>query len=181
MKHIQLFIIALFCFAGALNAQSFYSEDGKVRFLSKVQLHAFEGTSQNLVGLINLDESIIDFYLDLTTLNTGNGKRDKGMNLSLETSEFPIAEFYGTLTTQFDVENTEPQVAVAKGDFKIHGVSKEVEIEGTLQLTDAGLILKAAWVLKLSDYEIVPPRLLLLKVDENQKISLETLLRASEV
>ena len=179
MKQLLL-IVGFLAITNITTAQSYYAENGDVVFLSKVPLHTFEGTSSNLVGLINLDESIIDFYLDLETLDTGNGKRDKDMKLTLETDEYPFAEFYGTLSSPFDVNNSEPQPAIAKGDFKIHGETQEVEIEGTLQITEEGLLLKAGWILKLDDYKIVPPRLLIIKVDENQEINIEILLTPYE-
>lgn len=180
MRHLLLLIVGLFLFSNTSAAQSFYAENGDVVFLSKVPLHDFEGTSKNLVGLINLEENVLDFYLDLETLDTGNGKRDKDMKLTLETEDYPFAEFYGTLSSSFDVNNPEPQIATAKGDFKIHGESQEVEIEGTLQMTDEGLLLKASWILNLEDYKIKPPRLLIVKVDENQEIDIEILLTPYE-
>ncbi len=180
MRQILLLILGVLLTSTTATAQSFYAENGEAVFLSKVPLHDFEGSSQSLVGLIDLEEKIIDFYLDLETLDTGNGKRDKDMRLTLETDEYPFAEFYGSLTTPFDPENTEPQLAIAKGDFKIHGETKEVEIEGTLQKTNEGLLLKASWILNLEDYKIKPPRLLIIKVDENQEIDIEILLTPYE-
>ena len=180
MRHILLLITGFLVFNSSTYAQTFYAENADVVYLSKVPLHDFEGSSSNLVGMINLDESVLDFYLDLETLDTGNGKRDKDMKLTLETDEYPFAEFYGTLASPFDINNPEPQVAIAKGDFKIHGESKEVEIEGTLQKTNEGLLLKASWILNLDDYKIKPPRLLIVKVDENQEIDIEILLTPYE-
>jgi polyisoprenoid-binding protein YceI len=180
MRHLILVIAGFLVFNGTISAQIFYAENGDVVFLSKVPLHDFEGSSSNLVGMINLNENVLDFYLDLETLDTGNGKRDKDMKLTLETDEYPFAEFYGTLASTFDINNPEPQVAIAKGDFKIHGEMQEVEIEGTLQKTDQGLLLKAAWILNLDDYKIKPPRLLIVKVDENQEIEIEILLTPYE-
>ncbi|MCR9132113.1 MAG: YceI family protein [bacterium] len=175
MKNILL--ITLFAvLQTTVSAQTFYAEDGKAVFLSKVPLHSFEGSSENLVGMINLDENILDFYLDLETLDTGNGKRDRDMRLTLNTEEYPFAEFYGTLSSPFDINNPEPQPATAKGTFKIHGNQQEVEIEGTLQPTEDGLLLKASWILNLTDYDIEPPKLLIIKVDENQEINIEMLL-----
>jgi polyisoprenoid-binding protein YceI len=67
-----------------------------------------------------------------------------------------------------------------KGDFKIHGVSREVEIEGTLQKKPDGILLKANWVLLLEDYDIIPPKLLFVKVDQEQKIEIEALLKPTD-
>lgn len=176
MRFLSITFLAVLAFSISASAQKYYSEDGNVVFKSKVPLHNFEGSSQNLVGLINLDEAILDFYLDLETLDTGNGKRDKDMRSTLKTDDYPFAEFYGILDSSFDINNPDPQPATAKGTFQIHGEKQEVEIEGTLQLTEDGLLLKAGWILNLDDYKIKPPRLLLIKVDEKQEIEIETLL-----
>ena len=160
-----------------LNAQSFYTESGTAEFTSKVPLHTFTGTSENLVGMIDLEKKIIDFYLDLTTLDTGNGKRDKDMRITLETDKYPFAEFYGQLTSTFDLDSDDEQSVVVSGTFKIHGKQQEISVEGTLQKIGDDLKLKADWILNLNDYEIVPPKLLIIKVDEEQEIEIEALLK----
>ncbi|GAB5408916.1 MAG: hypothetical protein BalsKO_12810 [Balneolaceae bacterium] len=159
-----------------VEAQTFYTETGSTKFTSSVPLHDFSGTSENLVGQINLEEKTVDFYIDLETLDTGNAKRDKDMLLTLETKKHPFAEFFGKLTSDFDLTSSAPQEVVVNGLFKIHGEEKEVEVTGTLTKTDSGLELNAAWVLLLEDYNIVPPKLLFIKVDQEQKIEINALL-----
>ncbi|NNE36588.1 MAG: YceI family protein [Rhodothermales bacterium] len=157
--------------------QAFAAERGHVEFRSSVPLHSFSGRSDHLTGRISLADSTVDFYVDLTTLKTGNGKRDKDMRKTLKTKEYPFAEFFGTLTTPFDSLDTEPQRALVRGIFKIHGIERELEVAGTLQLTGDELRLNAAWELSLADYEIKPPRLLIIKVADTQRVSIETELK----
>ena len=175
MKTITLFASLLLLSTTTL-AQTFFSEEGKAIFTSSVPLHSFDGKSENLTGMINLTDNVVDFYLDLETLDTGNGKRDKDMLITLETDEYPFAEFYGSLLVPFDYANKSMQNVTVKGDFKIHGVTKEVEISGTLQPVSEGLLLKAAWILNMEDYKIEPPKLLIMQVDEEQAIKIEMLL-----
>lgn len=156
--------------------QTYMSENGKAEFTSSVPLHTFTGTSNNLTGQIKLDDNMVDFYLDLTTLETGNSKRDKDMRKTLNTDEHPFAEFLGTLSTPLDPAASGPQPVTVTGAFKINGVSKNVEIIGTITSTSAGLQIDAAWDLNLEDYDIVPPKLLIVKVDEIQKIRIMTTL-----
>lgn len=176
MKHsILLFLLSL-CITN-LQAQSFYSETGTAEFTSSVPLHTFTGTSSNLTGMIKTDERTVDFFLDLETLETGNAKRDKDMLITLETDEYPFAEFFGEITTPFDPNalNEEQNVKV-KGNFKIHGVEREIEVTGSITVTDQGLKVKANWVLNLEDFKIEPPSLLIIKVDKQQKIAVDILL-----
>lgn len=157
-------------------AQTFRTERGHVQFTSRVPLHTFSGTSDHLVGLVNLADSTLDFYVDLSTLKTGNAKRDKDMRKTLGTDSHPFGEFVGRLVSAFDTASTEPQQAVARGTFTIHGVSREIEVGGTLQFVNGTLLLETSWTLRLDDYDITPPRLLIIKVDEQQEINARAVL-----
>jgi polyisoprenoid-binding protein YceI len=162
------------------NAQSYFTEKGTAIFHSKVPLHTFSGTSERLTGLINLEDGTVDFYLDLETLDTGNAKRDKDMLLTLETDSYPFGEFYGTLKSDFDAQLMEAQEVAVEGTFKIHGKEQKVVITGTLTPAENTLVLSAGWILKLADYEIEPPSLLFIKVDQEQEIEINAVLTLKE-
>lgn len=164
----------------ALSAQTFYSEAGHAEFTSRVPLHTFTGESDRLVGQVNLADSTVDFYLDLATLETGIGKRDKDMRTTLDTDQYPFAEFFGKLVSPFDSTATSEQPARVEGQFKIHGVSRMVDIAGTVHMTPDGLRIRADWKLNLVDYDIVPPRLLIVKVDEVQEIRIDAMLTETQ-
>ena len=161
-------------------SQSYFTDSGTAVFHSKVPLHTFSGSSENLTGLIDLENGTVDFYLDLETLDTGNGKRDKDMKLTLETEKFPFGEFFGKLTSDFDPALTEAQDVTVEGVFKIHGKEQNVKINGQLTPNGDQLILTAGWILKLKDYDIEPPSLLFIKVDQEQEIELNATLTIKE-
>ncbi|MEX0608287.1 MAG: YceI family protein [Balneolaceae bacterium] len=177
MRLSNTLLLSMLLCVGTLNAQTFQTESGTAVFHSQVPLHSFSGTSDHLIGMINLDDNSVDFYLDLETLETGIGKRDRDMRETLETEEFPFAEFFGELTSEFDINSDAEQPVTASGKFTIHGVENDIEVEGTLQKTNEGLLLKADWILLLKDYDIEPPSLLFVKVDQEQKIEIEALLK----
>lgn len=182
MKKLTFLLITLFLTTTSitLKAQTFMTETGTATFTSSVPLHTFSGTSNYLTGQIDLENNIVDFYIDLTTLDTGIEKRDRDMLETLETDKFPFAEFYGELKSNFDPESSEAQDVTVKGTFKIHGVENESSYTGTLQMTPEGLSLKASWILLLDAYDIVPPKLLFVKVDQEQKVEIEALLKPLE-
>jgi polyisoprenoid-binding protein YceI len=172
---VLLIAVALFGITLSAQGQAYVTESGRAEFDSRVPLHSFTGTSDVLVGRIALADSTVDFYLDLETLDTGIGKRDKDMKKTLETDEYPFAEFFGKLVSPFDPAGGS-QAAVVRGTFTIHGHSKELEVAGTLEPTEGGLKLDAAWELNLDDYEIKPPKLLIMKVDPVQQMRISALL-----
>lgn len=164
----------------AASAQTFITREGTATFTSSVPLHEFTGTSDHLNGMISTVDATVDFFLDLATLDTGNKKRDKDMRRTLEVEEFPFAEFTGTLTSPLDLSQETPQPATVRGEFTLHGITREVEISGTLTPRGEALELAASWTLNLEDYRIEPPRLLVIKVDPEQDIEIRALLHTQD-
>ena len=178
LKRWSAIPLALYLFLPTLVvAQNYYAENGTVNFTSSVPLYEFTGTSNQLTGRINLADSTVDFYVDLETLDSGIKKRDKDMRLTLETSKYPFAEFYGKLLDPVDLANTNPQSVRSLGVFSIHGVSKELEVEGEITAKKSTLHLQAQWEIRLEDFDIVPPSLLIVKVDQVQKVSIDIYLQ----
>jgi len=164
----------------SLKSQSFITESGHAEFTSSVPLHSFTGTSDHLNGLIDFDENLVDFYIDLQTLDTGNGKRDRDMYSTLNVEEHPFAEFTGTLSSSYDPDSDDEQQVTVSGEFSIHGVTQPLEVDGTIQKTGNELQLQASWILNLHDYEIEPPGILFYRVDEEIEIKIEAVLLQQE-
>ena len=170
-------VMALACImaiaAGPAQGQVYFSDTGRVEFLSNVPLHSFTGESEHLTGRLDLVENTVDFFVDLNTLDTGNGKRDKDMRTTLETDEFPFAEFFGSFVSAPDPDGPVSQDVEVEGDFTIHGVTRFIRVPGTVTFSTEGVRVQASWTLQLDDYDIEPPRLLIFKVDEEQAISID--------
>lgn len=178
-KRAAILIIFLLI-SSSVNAQSFMTEEGDVEFTSSVPLHTFTGTSSQLKGLIDFDENLVDFYIDLQTLDTGNGRRDRDMYSTLNVEDHPFAEFTGKLTSDFDQDSDSAQKVTVEGDFTVHGVTREISVDGELSLNGDVLKLSAGWVINITDYNIEPPGILFYKVDEEMDIKIEAELQKTE-
>ncbi|MDX1673115.1 MAG: YceI family protein [Balneolaceae bacterium] len=180
-NHLAL-VFFLFLLAGTSTTfgQVYQTENGHVEFHSEVPLHSFTGESDKLVGRISLADSTVDFYVDMYTIDTGVSKRNKDMRETLNVEKYPFAEFFGKLVTPFDPNNEGKQPATVEGEFSVHGVTNKVTVEGTLEMTDSGLRVQAAWTLNIEEYDIEPPGILFYRVDENQDIEIDALLKPTE-
>ncbi|NBC27784.1 MAG: YceI family protein [Bacteroidetes bacterium] len=164
--------------AVAANAQTYVADDGYVEFVSTAPLLEFKGKSNHLTGMIDLEENLVDFYVDLTTLDTGINLRNNHMRDSyLETDDYPFAEFTGSLVSPYDPQKGGKQEVVAAGKFKIHGVEREIEIPGMLEKTADGLHLKASWTLLLEDYDIRRPQVVFYELAQEQDVSISITLK----
>lgn len=184
-RPLQLVILSslflVICFQPQqLWGQAYMTKSGHAEFDSSVPLHSFTGKSDHLVGKINLDDSTVDFYLDVNTLETGISKRDKDMLETLEAEEYPFAEFFGKLKSPFDPDKEGAQKVTVDGEFTVHGVTKEISVEGTLENLSEGLQLDAAWTLNMENYNIEPPGILFYRVSEEIDIRINALLKPTE-
>ena len=171
-KFLMLALIQL------VHAQEYLTDKGKVLFISKAPLSEFTGESSKLQGLIDLDKNLLDFYIDLNTLKTGIGLRDRHMRENyLHTKKFPFAEFTGKIQAIPDLVINTEQPVLAKGKFKIHGVEREIEVPGTLKKNANGsLSLKAEFKVLLSDHDIAIPRVMFYELAEEQVVKIDAVL-----
>lgn len=174
---IRLLLSVFLLLTFTVKGQEFRTESGKVIFLSQAPLSEFTGESKSLKGLIDFEKNLVDFYLDLNTLNTGISLRDKHMRENyLETEKFPFAEFTGKFESLPKLSAAPEKVKVI-GKFKIHGVEREVAVIGLLtQRSNGSLELKADWIIRLDDYKIDLPKLVFYELAAEQKISIDALL-----
>lgn len=172
-KITLLHIILILSWPCSLSAQQYQSDDGYAEFQSEVPLHSFTGKSNHLTGLIDFDQDLVDFYLDLSTLKTGNSRRDRDMLSVLNADKFPFAEFTGSIISEFDLHSEDKQPVTVEGDFTLNGITVRRSIDGTIEVRDESLLVETSWVLDITDHQIEPPGILFYRVRDEMDISIE--------
>ncbi len=159
-------------------SEVFTTRNGYVDFTGDMIgcLGVFAGDSRRLGGSVNLRTGTFEFHLYLKTLSTGIPDRDSGLQTALNLEKHPFAEFTGTFYPAFDLYSTSEQHVTAAGAFNLNGVTHQLEIPATLQAGQNGIILRAEWILDISDFGIQPPAFLSVTVSSEQEIRLEATL-----
>lgn len=162
--------------------QVFMTEKGSVEFLSKAPLNEFVGKSANLNGLVDLGKNLLDFFVDLNTLDTGIGLRDRHMRENyLETKKYPYAEFTGKINALPTLASGQSREVTAKGKFKIHGVEREIEVQGKLtSLVSGDMQLDASFAVMLGDYKIDIPKVVFYELAEEQLVTIQAILKTEK-
>ena len=164
-------------------------------FESKAPLEKIIGMSNKIAGHIHVNAndvtsgSMAKFELDLASMSTGIGLRDEHMREQfLETDKYPKAVLTIDKVTKASSKTLMDQKPVtldAKGTLELHGVKNEVHLEGitvtflkenedTKARLPGDLIhIDGGFVLKLSDYNIKRPQLVLLKLNDNIKVNVD--------
>lgn len=177
------FFVFLVTFSFEMKGQTYQTEKGRAEFLSKGSLNEFTGVSDDLNGLLDFEKNSFDFFIDLNTLKTGIGLRDRHMRENyLETKKYPFAEFTGKINGQVKLQKGQSKLLNASGTFKIHGKEKSIVVPGKITwISDSEIQLEATFKVLLSDYNIDIPSVIFYELSEEQIISIKANLKQKTV
>jgi len=105
-------------------------------------------------------------------LISDNKKRDEHMQESLESDTFPKAVFEIK-----EVIAKGGDHYTLKGTMSLHGVSKPMSFEGTISEEGGKVHIKAASIMKMTDYGIKPIKMMFLTVRDQVDLSVDILLK----
>jgi polyisoprenoid-binding protein YceI len=112
-----------------------------------------------------VEVSIKDFISD-------NSERDEHMQSVMESSSFPKAIYNISSITP-----TGGDKYTLNGTLNLHGISKPLSFNGTITNEGKYVHIKAKSKIKLTDFGITPPKLLLLTVRNQIDLSVDMLLK----
>jgi polyisoprenoid-binding protein YceI len=176
-------VLGLVLLAAPVTAQQLPLLNGTVRegtlsFDGKATMGDFTGTTTTVKGKFTggatLAEVRGEVEAPVATLVTGNGKRDKDLNKSMESEKFPILRFVLT-----EVEPgggaADSLAANLHGMMTIHGVTRSVTIPSILRFRPDGVRVQGSLPLNLKDYQIggLSKMLGMLKMHENILVHLD--------
>lgn len=131
--------------------------EGRLSFDGRATTGSFTGTTTAVRGEMTGAASLADVRgwveASVRTLKTGNAKRDRDLNRSMESGAYPNLRFDLSGCTPGEASGDSSDVTLA-GRFTIHGVTREVTIPATLDFQPGTIRVRATVPLNLKDYQI---------------------------
>jgi polyisoprenoid-binding protein YceI len=156
---------------------------GVLSFDGRATVGDFTGTTRSMtgamVGAANLSAVRGWVEVPVKTLVTGNSKRDRDLNKSMESEKYPVIRF--DLTGVVPGAARGDTVAVTlQGVFRIHGVRQETSIPATVVLHPNGVSVRGKTPLNLKSYQIggLSKALGMLRMEEDIVVHLDLLFGA---
>ena len=184
---IALAILLTVC--SAAQAGTFYvsgaPESDSVIFASDAKLEFIEGITNAIVGMIAFDPANTKspasgrLRVDAASLKTGIELRDEHMReRHLHTEQYPFIEFALKSVSGLpeNLSAATDYVFHISGEFTVHGKTLPIVAPATVRLLPAGkdygesMLVTASFVIKLDDYGVPRPKMLLLKLAETINI-----------
>ena len=131
--------------------------EGTLSFDGRATAGAFSGTTTTVTGEMTGGNMLSEVRgwveIRVSTLKTGNDRRDRDLNKSMESAKFPTVRFELTGVAAAEPPRDSMPVTL-QGRFIIHGVTREVSLPADVTLGPDGVRVRAATPLNLKDYEI---------------------------
>ncbi|MBK7047359.1 MAG: YceI family protein [bacterium] len=163
-------------------------DSSRIEFVSKAPLETITGRTKQVSGGCTFDpeklegDIVLEVAVEMASFDTGLGKRNQHMRENhLHTDRFPRSWLRGgavkaTPASSLPVGGTVSVEFV--GELELHGVRRPVVCTIVLERPTADALTATAELpVKLADYDIARPQMLLLKLAEEQKVRVALALR----
>jgi polyisoprenoid-binding protein YceI len=152
---------------------------GTLSFDGRATTGSFSGTTTSVTGEMHGAElSAVRGWVEapVRTLGTGNQRRDRDLNKSMESDKYPTIRFELTGVAAPGTSSDSMNV-VLRGRFIIHGVTREATVPVSLAFHPEGIRVRGETPLNLKDYKIggLSKALGMLKMDEKILVHLDLL------
>jgi len=150
----------IFTISIQVQAQKYYTKEGKISFLSETPLEIIEATNQKAVSIFDSETGAIEWSVLIKAFNFEKALMQEHFNENyMESSKYPKSKFKGTILNMKDIDlktdgTYNLQIA---GMLDIHGVSKEIESEATFVISKGQIKGLSSIQVNLADYNIDIP------------------------
>jgi len=167
----SLLLAMLVALALCGQAQKYVVDKSMISFYSHATIEDIKAKNEKIASLFNAATGEIVFQIPISEFQFAKSLMQEHFNEKyMESDKYPKASFQGVIAG-YDAAAKGAQPLKAKGKLTIHGVTKEVEIPGTLEKQGDKLMLKSKFIVVLEDYNITRPQLLWKNIAEQVEVT----------
>ena len=157
--------------------QRFFAEKSSITFFSDGVVEDITASNKKVTSIFDATNGEIAYLTSVKDFQFVNSLMQTHFNEKyMESEKFPKSSFQGKVTG-FNYGAAGTQQVKAAGKLTIHGVTRDVEVPGTIEVSGNKLILKAKFLVKLEDYKITVPQVVWDKIAQQVEVTLEFVYR----
>lgn len=153
--------------------QKFTTERGQISFFSDAPVEDIEAVNSVVGSMFNTQTTEIVYIVKIRDFVFPKALMREHFNEKyMESEKFPKATFTGKING-FKPDKTGVQQVNAIGKLSIHGITKEIDVPGTIELSNNKLLLKSKFMVKLKDYDIKIPTIVWQNIAEDVQVTID--------
>ncbi len=162
-----LLFAAAVCSLSHLQAQKYFTREGKISFFSDAPLEKIEAHNQQATAVADFTSGAMEFAVLIKAFQFEKALMQEHFNENyMESTKYPKATFKGQIADAAKVnlskDGTYP--VKVKGMLTIKGVSKEIETDGTIVVRGGAVSASSAFKIVVADYGIAIPKVVADKI-----------------
>ena len=176
MKKLLLLLGFGFSFTGLWAQDKYYTKNAKINFYSVTPLEDIEAQNKSAVCVLDTKTGSLQFSTLIKGFEFENKEMQDHFNeYYLESDKFPKSEFKGQIVNNSSVNYKKAGAypVQVKGALTIHGVTKDVQTNGTVKVDGAGVATTSTFSVAVADYGIKIPSLVKDKIAKTVKVTID--------
>lgn len=156
-----------------LVAQRYLSEHGHISFYSEAPVENIRSDNDNVTSIFTSTSGAIAFSVPVKDFQFEKKLMQEHFNDKyMESNRFPRSTFVGSITG-FSMNTIGRQNVRAKGKLTIHGIVKDIDVPGAIEIKNDQIRMNAKFKVLVADYGITIPQLLWKNVSEEIEITVD--------
>lgn len=172
-----LLIAFLFATIHSYSQQRFFAEKATVSFFSDAVVEDISATNEKVTSIFDVVNGEVAYLMSIKDFQFPNKLMQVHFNEKyMESEKYPKSSFQGTISG-FNLATTGKQEVKATGKLTIHGVTKNIEVPGTVEVNGNRLTVKSKFMVKLLDYNIKVPQIVWQNIAQQVEVTIDFLYR----
>ncbi len=172
MKKITFLFLFLSTFLAGYSQHIYKATSGEISFFSKTPMEDIDAVNKNLKALINTKNGDMAFIVTNIGFHFKKPLMEEHFNENyMESDKYKTSVFKGRIIGDVDFTKDGKYTVKAKGILNMHGVDKEREIDGELTIKDGKINIITEFKVNLKDHKIKIPKLVVKKIAETVKVT----------
>lgn len=174
MNRIRLVITAgLAVLALSAYSQKYTSEKAFISFYSDAPLEDITAENTKVTTIFNSATGDIAFSVPMKEFKFAKSLMQEHFNEKyVESEKFPKATFQGKII-DFKPGTSGTQQVKAQGKLTIHGVTRDIDVPGTIEVQGNKLVMKSKFMVKVADYDIEIPTIVFNNIAEQVEVTVD--------
>ena len=176
MKAIILTIAFLLICQLSGGQDKYMTQKGFISFYSHTLIEDINAYNEKVAVLIDTEKGALAIVVLMNEFQFEKKLMQEHFNENyVESEKYPKATFSGRIENHSEINYQSPgtyQVQVT-GEMYIHGVTRELATQGTIEVQEKGITAKTKFLLNPEDYGIKIPRVVRKNIAEKMEISAE--------
>lgn len=170
---MKKFVLSLLCLltVSSVFSQLYMTRTGTISFHSHTMLEDVDAVNNKVYAVIDLTKKNIAFSMQVKEFSFKKKLMQEHFNENyIESDKYPKSTFTGLYTGDVDATKDGSYPVTVKGKLTLHGVTKDIEVPGSITVASGSLSGVSSFKLNPTDFKIDIPFIVRNKIEKENTV-----------